>query len=120
MTKRIQAFFKNENDAERASAKLAKVNTTNQIIDKVPEQESNGRLVLIPAIHSGTGAGTAAGSTAAVGGSVDRLKSLVFKDNREQFTHILEFEVAEANIEEALQELRQTEAYIDEELLKDN
>ncbi|SES33763.1 hypothetical protein [Salipaludibacillus aurantiacus] len=121
MTQKIQAYFKSEDGAEKAAARLRKVNVSNVLVDKIPDEGSPDRLVLVPALNSGTTGSAAPGNPAAVGGGVDKLKDMITRDENKDFSHILEFEVDKNNVDEAMDELRQTEeAYIDENVLDGN
>lgn len=121
MTQKILAYFKSEDGAEKAAARLRKVNVSNVLVDKIPDEGSSGRLVLLPALNSGNSGYAAPGNPAAVGGGVDKLKEMITSDEKKDFSHVLEFEVDKNNVDEAMNELRQTEeAYIDENVVDGN
>ena len=49
MEHHLQAYFKNENDAEAAHVKLKKLQISNDRIDSIPENDSS--VLLIPAVN---------------------------------------------------------------------
>ncbi|RKL66831.1 hypothetical protein CR203_13435 [Salipaludibacillus neizhouensis] len=116
MSHKIQAYFKTENDAEAASAKLQKVNVSNVLIDKIPEGSKG--VMLLPITNLGVG-GSGMGTAAGPPGMLARLTNLkdVGKSDREKsdaFSHLLDFEVTDEDFEEALDVLSESDAYLDE------
>lgn len=115
MTKTIKAFFKNENDAEAALAKVQKLKVLNAYIDTVPDEE--GSTFVFPINNLGTGGSSMVG-TPMVSNKINTLEN---DDDKEasinNFSHMLEFEVKEDHVKEAIQELRDTEAYFDKQVL---
>ena len=109
MAERMQAYFKSENDAQSALASLQRVNVSNTFVEEIPDD--GNRRVLIPAVSAGTGpVNTSAGP--------GLYRDLWNGDDEEEhsYSHILEFEVAEEDAEEAFRLLQKEKAYIDESL----
>jgi hypothetical protein len=114
MSQKIQAYFKTENDAEKAVAHLQKLNTSNVIVDELPE---GGRsLILFPVANLGA-TGSGMGNFGAPGffANKEEIKNMG-KNKNETFTHIVEFNVSEEVSEEAFVMLKNADAYIDPEL----
>ncbi|WP_416151641.1 hypothetical protein ACM26V_11975 [Salipaludibacillus sp. HK11] len=120
MNQKIQAFFKSENDAESANMKLVTANVSNQFVDELPPNYNSGKgVILVPALNSTTtGSGGALG-TGTAGTFTGALHDLKDPAERNNFTHILEFEVDVKDVGKALDVLKDTEAYVDENILKE-
>jgi hypothetical protein len=92
--KNIQAYFKSENDAEAAKAKLEKLRVSDLLVDGFPEPEN--KAVFVPLFTMG--------STAA---STGLIAEGIYMDREEaDVTHLLEGKVSEADYEEAMQILQ--------------
>ncbi|MFA1822135.1 hypothetical protein ACDX78_18440 [Virgibacillus oceani] len=92
--KNIQAYFKSENDAEGAKAKLEKLRIAELLVDEFPETDN--KTVFVPLFTMGST--TASTGIIAEGMHMDREEGNI--------THFLEGKVNEADYEEAMQILQ--------------
>jgi hypothetical protein len=94
MMKNIHAYFKSENDAEAAKAKLEALRAADLFVDEFPETENN--TVFVPLFTMG--------STAA---STGIIAEGIYMDREENHvTHLLEGKVDESDYEKAMQILQ--------------
>jgi|SRR5690625_3710448 len=95
MMKHIQAYFKSENDAEAAKAKLEALRAADLFVDEFSEATEN-KTVFVPLFTMG--------STAA---STGIIAEEVYMDREEEHvTHLLEGKVNEEDYEKAIQILQ--------------
>ncbi|GAB3792724.1 hypothetical protein [Virgibacillus kimchii] len=94
MMKTIHAYFKSENDAVAAKAKLEALRAADLIVDAFPQAENEG--VFVPLFTMGST--TASTGIIAEGIYMDR--------EEEPVTHLLEGKVEEADYEKAIQILQ--------------
>lgn len=122
MTKKIQAFFRNENDAEAALAKLQKLKVSNAFIDAMPDGDTTMTVIPINNLASGGASMNSGPLTTSPPISARKIKETFErkdKTTRSDFSHLLEFEVSEEEAEKAIQELCDTDAHIDEAIVKE-
>lgn len=98
MMKNMLAYFKSENDAVAAKASLEKLRVADVFVDEFPETEN--KTVFVPLFT--TGATTASTGIIAEGIYTDRKEDNV--------THLLEGKVHEADYEEAIKILQDSNA----------
>ncbi|WP_173917148.1 hypothetical protein [Halobacillus sp. Marseille-Q1614] len=114
MKKHVEAFFKNENDAEGARAALQKVAIENDTIEAIPEQK-NVKGVVPVLNQSGTSAVTG------VAGFTDFLNPKKDTQRAEEdeeaghLTQLLQFDVKEEDYQEALSILEENKAHMDQD-----
>ncbi|CDO04518.1 hypothetical protein BN988_03078 [Oceanobacillus picturae] len=110
MTKSFVAYFKSENDAETAKAKLEKLRVSNVLVDELPETKKHNAY--FPIVGMGT-PGTMSTGTGVMGlGVAD-----VSDNNREehgQITHLLEGKVEEEDYDQAISILAESKGYKNE------
>lgn len=115
MTKNIRAYFKSENDAESAQAKLQKLRVSNVFIDEFPEDEHESEFVpILPLGTAGTGTGvTGAGIAGGGADAVSMSSGSLLEDDRNDnhVTHLLEGQVEDEDYKEALQILADNNGY---------
>ncbi|UTR10513.1 hypothetical protein MM300_22030 [Evansella sp. LMS18] len=107
MAEHMHAYFRSENDAESALAKLQKLKVENIFVDSIPDDTDRG--IFIPAAATNVGGGS---GTSGVPGYLEGITH----DDENTFTHMLEFEVDEEDAEEAFELLKKEDAYVDESL----
>lgn len=110
MSRSVEVYFKNENDAESARSSLQTAKVNNLFIDEMPE--SNETMMYIPFFPTNTSASGTPGSVGPVGAGAP----LVLDDNKEddhqgRLTHLLQFDVNEEDYDHALSILKQHECY---------
>ncbi|WP_082234855.1 hypothetical protein [Halobacillus massiliensis] len=114
MKKHVEAYFKNENDAEGARAALQKMPVENDIVEAIPE----GRNVtgVVPVLNqSGTSAVTGvAGFTDFLNPKKDSQKEDI-EEEAGHLTQLLQFDVAEENYKEALTILKENKAHMNQD-----
>ncbi|WP_042221281.1 hypothetical protein [Oceanobacillus manasiensis] len=105
MTKNFVAYFKSENDAEAAKAKLEKLRVSNLLVDEVPEGEK--RKAFIPIVGMGTPGtmSTGAGAMGIINTSEDS------RDEHGEVTHLLEGKVEQEDYDEAISLLSESKGY---------
>ncbi|MFC2949012.1 hypothetical protein [Virgibacillus sediminis] len=100
--KPIQAYFKSENDAEAARTALQRLKTEHVMVDSIPNDQKQARL--IPLNNPGAGAGTV--------GFMGRAEAEMLQgDDQTSITHVLEGEVGEQEYEQATEILKQHNGY---------
>ncbi|UTR15754.1 hypothetical protein MM221_03970 [Salipaludibacillus sp. LMS25] len=114
MSQKIQAYFKTENDAEKAVAHLQKMSISNVVVDELPEDRN--KLILFPVANLGS-TGSGMGNFGAPGflGSVEEMGNMG-SNKSETFTHIVEVTVSKEEFKEAFNKLKEANAYIDPEI----
>lgn len=112
MYKSVQAYFRNENDAEDVHAKLKRLNPHNVFVDFI-EEDVEGMNLIVPPARDYTnmnlnmfGANEIRGFTSEEGNNVDDHKV------------ILTCEIDEKQLPEALEIFSQEGAYIDKSLIE--
>ena len=111
MAQHLQAYFKSENDAEAAHARLQKLKVSKIYVDTIPEEVDMSFIVPVGSIGSGNT------HTTGAPGFASEVYSDITEENS-RFSHILEFVVEEEDKEEALEQLKEEDAYIDKSLTK--
>ncbi|TFE03420.1 hypothetical protein [Jeotgalibacillus sp. R-1-5s-1] len=106
MEHHIQAYFRNESDAETALAKLQKCPIRDARIDSIPDGNTNP--FVLPALNFTS-------SSSPNAGVITDGDAINTKGSSERFDYILEFYVEEQNRREAVNILGQTEAHLDKE-----
>lgn len=118
MTKKVQLYFKSENDAESVRSKLHSQKANNVYIDEMPNaSEADTRLFAAnePAFTAGAGTtGNTSGSTQPItvaGADLDDVQ------DREEatITHLLTFDVKEENLSDVMIALKDFNYYTDSE-----
>ncbi|WP_164217013.1 hypothetical protein [Virgibacillus sp. YIM 98842] len=95
MMKNIHAYFKSENDAEAAKAKLEALRAADLLVDEFPADAEN-KTVFVPLFTMGS-------TTASTG----IITEGIYMDREEEpVTHFLEGKVDEADYEKAMQMLQ--------------
>ncbi|RNA66670.1 hypothetical protein [Alteribacter keqinensis] len=107
--KKLQAYFRTENDAETASISLKQLRVSNVIVDEIPQQ-SRENIVLVPAANVGSGTAAAGVVPPAAG----KNKLTMSKDKNKAFQYILECDVEETDYEAAKEKLEQNDAYMEQ------
>ncbi|WP_186578702.1 hypothetical protein [Aquibacillus kalidii] len=111
MSKHVQAYFRNENDAESAHAMLNKLNIKDLRIDVIPEDSKT--MALIPAINGNISSSTYNGngifSTLGEDGELNDVA------DSKHFRQILEFYVDDGELDQALNTLAQHGGYVDKD-----
>jgi hypothetical protein len=87
VVKRIQAYFKNENDAESVKAKLQSLNVNNATVEEIPENND---------------------------GILDIFRDLIVLDesDKQQLTQVLQFEITEEDYQKANAMVKESDGYI--------
>ncbi|TFE02836.1 hypothetical protein [Jeotgalibacillus salarius] len=111
MEHHLQAYFKNESDAETTLAKLQRCPIRDARIDSIPDTDSNP--FLLPALSFSSS------STPSAGIITDR-DVVSQAESSEAFHYILEFYVKEEDKKEALSILSKTEAHLDKDAYDKN
>lgn len=102
MKKRIEAYFKSENDAESAKAALQQLHVSDMIVDDIPE--SGYKVTFVPFTQSGASFGVAA--------PIDIKQE---EQNAEDITHVLEGEVNAEEYDKAMDILSAKDGYMKNE-----
>ena len=112
MSKRIQAYFRNEDDAESARITLAKYDTANLEVGKTPDESYPSAHSAFPFISFGTTGSVANG--AFIGGHAPRTSAENGRDDSESpnvneadSQYVLSVEIQNADQAEIVQILRQ-------------
>ncbi|MFB1081031.1 hypothetical protein [Jeotgalibacillus sp. JSM ZJ347] len=106
MEHHLQAYFKNESDAETALAKLQRCPIRDARIDSIPDADSNP--FLLPALSF------TSSSMPNTGVITDR-DVISSADSSDTFNYLLEFYVNEKDREEVVSLLSKTDAHLDKE-----
>ncbi|WP_077624568.1 hypothetical protein [Sediminibacillus massiliensis] len=110
MAEHVEAYYKSENDAESARAKLNTLNTNQILIEEIPD--GTDTKLLVPFMGSGDmAASTTTGVPPVAPTQMDNKKK---EADPKSLTHLIHFEVEEEDYEKALNVLRETGSYIDE------
>lgn len=102
MKKRMEAYFKSENDAESARAALQQLQVHDMIIDDIPE--SGYKLTFVPFTQPGLSWGVAA-----------PLNINQEDHEEEKMTHVLEAEVKAEEYDKAMKILSEKKGYMKSE-----
>ncbi|WP_117168210.1 hypothetical protein [Paraliobacillus sediminis] len=109
MFKKLEAYFKSENDAEAVRAKLNnKVNVRNVMIDQVSDGLANKFVVPLVAGGGGTSATMPGNSPYPIPSSGEGF----FKEDEGERKTVLECEVSEEDFNEALVILQENDAHV--------
>lgn len=108
MVYRIHAYFKSENDAEAAKAKIQTLHVSHVLVDSIPEKK--GMSFILPPLNYSTADSLAPARAPAKAYMLLNVKE---QDSRLNLTHVLEFQVSEKHLDNALEQLRTNNAYID-------
>lgn len=115
MFKKLEAYFKTENDAEDVHAKLnSKVNIRNVMIDQVPDGSEN--TFVVPIITGGGGSSGAMSGNSAI--PVPSSGEGFLKEDEGERKTFLECEVLEEDFNEALMILKENDAYVNKDSLE--
>ena len=107
MAEHLSAYFKSENDADAALARLQKLKVSKAYVDNIPEDHDLD--IIMPIGNIGGEYSNITGGSAIAG----QFFSNAIGDKTE-FTHLLEFEVEDEDVAKALQQLREANAHMDE------
>ncbi|WP_405097714.1 hypothetical protein [Oceanobacillus sp. FSL H7-0719] len=99
MKKRIEAYFKSENDVETAKTALQQLHVQDIIIDDIPEE--GNKIAFVPFVQSGLSWGVAA--------SLDLNQE---EKKEEEMTHVLEGKVKAEEYDKAIAILSEKEGYM--------
>lgn len=115
MFKKLEAYFKTENDAEAVRAKLNnKVNVRNVMIDQVSDGLSNTFVVPLVAGGSSTSSTIPGSSPYPVPSSGKGF----FKEDEGERKTVLECEISEEDFNEALAILQENDAHVNKNSLE--
>ncbi|WP_407270927.1 hypothetical protein [Radiobacillus sp. PE A8.2] len=103
MTKKLEAYFKNEDDAETVHAELNRFNVSNVSVEEIPEGDERFLVPIFPINNSGSSGG---------GGLVAGLGEFGEPTQTDQRRHLLSFEIEEKDFQEALNIVKKSEGYI--------
>ena len=106
MFKKIQAYFKSENDAEDVHATLNKLNIQNVLVDQLPE-ESDRSFIAPLGINSST--------SASIPAAIYPVPATFGEDESER-NNMLEFEVEEEDFVEALNIIKENDGHVNRDL----
>lgn len=113
MTKSVVLYFKSENDAESARAKLQSLKVSNLFIDQMSENtETEMYIPFFPTNIDSAQTSPRAGAIGENGPLSDEIESKQSVSN-EEVTHLLQFDVKEEDYEEVLIALRDVDCYYD-------
>lgn len=104
--RKVEVYFKNENDAESARADLEKYNVHNTAVEKVPDGTRAGGF--IPLFSPGSGSGSAGIPFFTQDRTND---SEAQKADPKYMSHMLRFEVDEKDYEETIAALKNHDSY---------
>lgn len=102
MTKRVEVYFKNENDAESAKMKLQPLKVTNIFVDKMPVKDE--KVFFFPFVQANLG------GTEETKSNKDGIANEKDLSNNSP-THMLQFDVEEEDYEASMNVLKQYECY---------
>lgn len=109
MAENLEAYFKSENDAEAASAKIKTLNTSNVLVEEVPGDMDE--KLFVPFHSSGDMAtSTVSGVTPIAPEPMEKEED---RGASEKLTHMLHFQVDEKDYEQAVEILKKSGSYID-------
>ncbi|GAB2568646.1 hypothetical protein [Gracilibacillus alcaliphilus] len=114
MYKSVQAFFKSENDAEKARAALNGLKTNHILVDTLPEDSET--LLLSPLGYTRDASssigpmGTAGPASGGILPVFDRISEET--DDEEPRGYMVDFEVDEEDFQEALRVLMENDGYV--------
>ncbi|WP_249869414.1 hypothetical protein [Oceanobacillus saliphilus] len=103
MTRNILAYFRSENDAESARSALQTLKVTNLIVDKIPAADENPRYIPIAPL------GPTWGVTGTVG--LNKVGEEASQNSDAPVTHLIEGQIVEEDIEDALEILVRNNAF---------
>ncbi|WP_053218470.1 hypothetical protein [Virgibacillus senegalensis] len=106
LAKQIDAYFKNENDAEAVSARLQTLKVSNVSVEEIPR--GTDTKVLVPFFPANTGTGTS-GSVGPIAPLFDQQGKI--EGDSETLKHLLHFEVEETDYHQALDVLKESDCY---------
>ncbi|MDC3416960.1 hypothetical protein [Aquibacillus salsiterrae] len=114
MSKTVRAYFATENDVESVNADLRTLKVKHVTKDAIPEGYEQHFVVPIAGVNTtGNATGASNGMFAAINGQVD-LDEPTGENNR---TQVLEFEVDEQDLMQALSILKEHDGHIEKDLL---
>ncbi|GGM27599.1 hypothetical protein GCM10011351_11790 [Paraliobacillus quinghaiensis] len=106
MFKKIQAYFKTEDDAEDVHATLNKLNIQNVLVDQLTE-ESDRSFIAPLGVNGSTSAANPVGYP---------VPSDFEEDDKKERSIMLEFEVEEEDFGEALNIIKENDGHVNREL----
>ncbi|MGI8314958.1 hypothetical protein [Halobacillus mangrovi] len=105
MAKHVEAFFKNENDAESAKAELQKLTIENEMVEAIPEDRD---LSMVIPLQSSSGT---AGATTNFVGALETDNDPL--NDQKHLTHILHFQVQEEQYDRAVKIIEQHKGHME-------
>lgn len=121
MAKKIEVYFKSENDAESAHAALKKLKVNDVYIEEIPGDTDTGFFVPFSSANVGSSSGAAgysgtAGTAGSAGGPIAPFAPIVGRDNDEdhdhgKLTHLMHFNVEEEDFDETVSILIDNDGY---------
>lgn len=110
--KKVELYFKNENDAHSAQAELNKFRVQNVSMEKMEKGNRNGLFIPIFSPFWGTGSGGAGGVFPSITDSDSSTEENKAKEADPKYmSHMLRFEVKEEDYEEAISMLEDYDPY---------
>ncbi|QTN00506.1 hypothetical protein ERJ70_15075 [Sediminibacillus dalangtanensis] len=109
MSKQVDAYFKNENDAEAVHARLQTLKVNNVSVEEIPE--GTDTKVLVPFFPANTGTGTNGGFAPIAPLVNNKQRNQSGDGNPETLSHMLHFEVDEADYQKAMDILKESDCY---------
>ncbi|WP_404455978.1 hypothetical protein [Oceanobacillus kapialis] len=107
MSKSFVAYFKSENDAETAKAKLEKLRVSDMLVDELPNGDK--RATYFPIVGIGTPGSMSTGSGAMGIGMADVTDD--HDEKSQKLTHLLEGKVEQEDYVEAISILAESNGY---------
>ncbi|SHM71386.1 hypothetical protein [Gracilibacillus kekensis] len=119
MYKAIQAFFKEEDDAETVKADLNKLKSNNIRVDKLPEADRT--ILLTPLTYAGNGTTNAGGGAGAgiIGAFTRDNEGAGINTDNSPREYTVECEVEESDYQEALKIIMENDGHMDKNALED-
>lgn len=103
MAKRVEIYFKSENDAESARAKLQTQKVSNISVEKIPDaRESDGRVFVANDPTYATGGGVGGNLSGGATAEPFAYTGDATSDDNTPLTYLVTFEVSEANYPDTL------------------
>lgn len=118
MTKRIEIYFTNENDAESANLKLETLRVSNNFIDEMPGDTEQKQLY-VPFATTNLGSTGTPGMINPIGVAAVNTKNDQPQgsrdSNEDKITHMLQFDIVAEDYDEALAILNEFDCYMNNE-----
>lgn len=113
MTKRLEVYFKNENDAESASLKLKTLRVSNNFIDEMPSGNEERYYVPFATVNSSSSGTPGMVNPAYVAETSSKRNQLEETENpyNEKVTHMLQVDVVDEDYDEAVNILNEFDCF---------